>query len=66
MKNSFIYDFTKLPELLKVSEAADALRCSESKVLQSFNGGKLKGFRDGKLIRIHRESLIEYANKRGA
>ena len=63
MKNNFIYDFTKLPELLKVSEAANALRCSESKVLKNFNDGKLKGFRDGKVIRIHRNSLLEYINR---
>ncbi len=64
MKN-YVYDIKKLPEFLTVTDVCRALRCSESKVRKSINEGKLKVFREGKLLRIQKQAFFEYVERYG-
>lgn len=59
----FVYDFTKLPELMSVSEAALAMRSSESFIRAAYNRGDLVIFRYGDTIRISREALIVFIKR---
>lgn len=59
----FVYDFTKLPEFVTVSEAALAMRASESFIREAYNRGDLEIFDCGSTIRIPRAALIEFKNR---
>lgn len=59
----YVYDLSKLPEFIKVNEAALILRCSESKIRQAYNNGDLDIFHHGKLVLIPRESLLRFKDK---
>ena len=59
----FVYDFTKLPELMSVSVAALAMQVSESFIRNAYNNGDLEIFRYGDTIRISREALIDFKNR---
>lgn len=64
MKNKeppYVYDRAKLPELLTVVEAAMFIRASEQTVRNKIREGKIKALVDENLIRIHRNSILEYA-----
>lgn len=62
----YVYDRTKLPELLAVYEAAAFLRVSETTVLNRIKAGKIKAFVDGKIIRIPKNAILEYAGLKDA
>lgn len=57
----YVYDRTKLPELLTVVEAANFIRTSEQTVRNKIRKGKIKALVDEDIIRIHRSSILEYA-----
>ena len=57
----YVYDRAKLPELLTVVEAAMFIRASEQTVRNKIREGKIKALVDENLIRIHRNSILEYA-----
>lgn len=59
----FVYDFEKLPELVTVSEAALAMRASESFIREAYNRGDLEIFDCGSTIRISRKALIDFKNR---
>ena len=59
----FVYDFTKLPELMAVSDAALAMQASESFIRNAYNNGDLEFFRYGNTIRISRNALIDFKNR---
>ncbi len=48
------------PELLTVKEVADQLRFSPGHVYELVRSGRLRGIRDGRAIRIARETLAEW------
>lgn len=50
-------------EWLSVTQAAQAVNMSPSKIRNAITGEKLKAFRDGKLLRIHRDDLNDYMNR---
>ncbi len=57
----YVYDRSKLPELLAVYEAAAFLRVSETTIHNRIKAGKIKAFVDGKIIRIPKDAILEYA-----
>ena len=59
----FVYDFEKLPELMLVSDAALAMRSSESFIRNAYNNGDLEIFHYGATIRISRNALIDFKNR---
>ena len=59
----FVHDFDKLPELMKVSDAALAMQASESFIRTAYNNGDLEIFRYGATIRISRNALIDFKNR---
>lgn len=61
----YMYDMKKLPEFLTVLDASQILRCSESKVRKKIKEGKIKVFRDGKLLRIPRQAFFNYLEEYG-
>ena len=59
----YVYDFSKLPELITVSEAAAAMRASESFIRKAYNNGDLEIIRYGDTIRISREAFLDFKNR---
>lgn len=49
---------------LTVEQAAQMIQVSPSKVRTAINQGKIKVFRDGRVIRINREELNHYIKER--
>ncbi len=56
----YIYDRSKLPEILTVSEMAAFMRTSEQTVRNRIRDGKLKAITDDKVIRIKRSDALAY------
>lgn len=56
----FVYDRSKLPELLTVAEMAAFMRASEQTVRNRIKAGKIKAKIDGQLIRIRRRDALDY------
>lgn len=48
------------PEILTTEEAAEALRVGYNALYDLLHSGKLKAFRNGRLWRIPKKSIIEY------
>ena len=48
------------PEILTTEEAAEALRVGYNALYYLLHSGKLKAFRNGRLWRIPKKSIIEY------
>lgn len=59
----YVYDFSKLPELMTVYEAADAMRASESFIRKAYRNGDLEIIRYGDTIRISREAFLDFKNR---
>lgn len=59
----YIYDFSKLPEIMTVSEAANAIRASESFIRKAYSNGDLEIIRYGDTIRISREAFLDFKNR---
>ena len=59
----YVYDFSQLPELISVSEAAMAMRASESFIRTAYKNGDLEIFRYGDTIRITREAFIDFRKR---
>ena len=57
---SYIYDRSKLPEILTVSDMAAFMRASEQTVRNRIRDGKLKAIIDDKVIRIKRADALTY------
>ena len=56
----FIYDRSKLPEILTVAEMATFMRASEQTVRNRIKEGKLAAIVDDKVIRIKRKDALSY------
>ena len=52
--------FEQYPDILTVEEVCEALRMGYNAVYGLLNEGKLKGFKNGRVWRIPRDSLKEY------
>ena len=48
------------PEILTTEEAAEALRVGYNALYDFLHSGKLKAYRNGRLWRIPKKSIIEY------
>ena len=48
------------PEILTTEEAAEALRVGYNALYDLLHSGKLKAYRNGRLWRIPKKSIIEY------
>lgn len=59
----YVYDFTQLPEYITVSEAAMAMRASESFIRTAYKNGDLEIFRYGDTIRISRDAFIDFRKR---
>lgn len=59
----YVYDFSKLPELITVQEAAAAMRASESFIRKAYRSGDLEIIRYGDTIRITREAFLDFKNR---
>ena len=56
----YVYDFSKLPELMTVDEAANAMRASRSFIRTAYTNGDLEIIRYGDTIRISREAFLDF------
>ena len=56
----YVYDRSKLPEILTVAEMAAFMRASEQTVRNRIREGKLNATIDGKVIRISRHDALVY------
>ncbi len=56
----YVYDRSKLPEILTVAEMAAFMRASEQTVRNRIRDGKLNATVDGKVIRIKRHDALAY------
>lgn len=52
--------FEQYPDILTVEEVCEALRMGYNAVYEILNSGKLKAFKNGRVWRIPRESLMEF------
>ena len=52
--------FEQYPDILTVEEACDALRMGYNAVYDLLNEGKLKAYKNGRVWRIPKESLVNY------
>lgn len=52
--------FEQYPDILTVEEVCEALRMGYNAVYEILNNGKLKAFKNGRVWRIPRESLMEF------
>ena len=56
----FVFDRSRLPEILTVADMARFMRSSEQTVLNRIHDGKLKAMVDGRIIRIRRSDALNY------
>ena len=52
--------FEQYPDILTVEEACEALRMGYNAVYELLNEGKLKAYKNGRVWRIRKESLVRY------
>lgn len=52
--------FEQYPEILSTEEAAEALRIGANALYELLSSGKLKAYRNGRVWKIPRQSLIDY------
>lgn len=52
--------FDQYDEILNTEEACEALKCGKNALYQLLQTGQLKGYRNGRVWRIPKESLITY------
>ena len=60
MRTSLEKESEKLPFFISTKDTADFLGISKSSVLKKTETGELKSIRNGRLIKIPKECLIEY------
>lgn len=56
----YVYDRSRLPELLTVADMATFMQASEQTVRNRIKAGKLKAHVDGQVIRIRRHDALTY------
>lgn len=59
----YIYDFSKLPEMISVETAANAMGMSESFIRKACNNGDIEFFQYDKSIRISRQSFLDFISR---
>ena len=52
--------FEQFDDVLTVSECCEALRMGYNAVYELLNSGKLKAYRNGRVWRIPKKSIMEY------
>ena len=52
--------FDEYPDILTTEEVSDLLRAGYNSVYELLNSGKLKGYRNGRVWRIPKESIKKY------
>ena len=52
--------FDEYPDILTTEEVSDLLRAGYNSVYELLNNGKLKGYRNGRVWRISKESIKKY------
>lgn len=52
--------FDEYPEILTVEDACEALRVGYNAMYELLNSGKLKAYRNGRVWRIPKDSIIKY------
>lgn len=52
--------FDEYPEILTVEDACEALRVGYNAMYELLNSGKLKAYRNGRVWRIPKDSVIKY------
>ena len=52
--------FDEYPDILTTEEVSDLLRAGYNSVYELLNSGKLKGYRNGRVWRISKESIKKY------
>ena len=52
--------FEQYPDIMTVEEVCEALRMGYNAVYELLNAGKFKAYKNGRVWRIPRKSLIEY------
>ena len=52
--------FEEYPDILTAEEAAEALRIGYNALYELLSSGKLKGYRNGRVWRISKESIKKY------
>ena len=52
--------FENYDDVLTVEEACEALKIGYNAMYELLNAGKLKGYRNGRVWRIPKASLVEY------
>ena len=52
--------FDEYPDILTTEEVSDLLRAGYNSVYELLNSGKLKGYRNGRVWRIPKESIKAY------
>ena len=52
--------FDQYPDILTVGEVCEALRMGYNAVYDLLNEGKLKAYKNGRIWRIPRNSLVKY------
>lgn len=55
--------FEQYPDILTVEEACEALRIGYNAIYNLLMSGKLRAYRNGRIWRIPKESLIEFVRK---
>ena len=58
--------FEQYRDILTVEEVCDALRMGYNAVYELLNTGKLKAYKNGRVWRIPRESLVKYVMEESA
>ena len=56
--------FEEFDDILTVEEACEALRIGRNTLYDLLHSGQLKGYRNGRVWRIPRESMIEFIRTR--
>ena len=55
--------FEDYPDILTVEEACEALRVGYNAMYELLNSGKVKAYRNGRVWRIPKTSLVEYVRR---
>ena len=52
--------FESYDDILTVEEACEALKIGYNAMYELLNTGKLRGYRNGRVLRIRKTALVEY------